>query len=84
MGNHPAGRCFPKRIITDMYRIGKLGQHKHAPSGMESESVNCHTLPYKNQEIEAESNQRPPSLIESEYESDSDRQHDSFVASFGT
>ena len=60
MDNHPAGRCLPKRVITDMYRIGKLGQHKHVPSRMESESVNCHTMTYKNQEIEMENNQRPP------------------------
>ena len=43
---------------------------------MEYESENCHTLPYKNQEIEARYNLRPPSLIESEYESDSDMEAD--------
>ena len=72
MDNHPAGRCSSKRIITDIYRIGKLGQHKHVPSRMESESVNCHTMTYKNQEVGMEDKQTPPELTDSESESDSD------------
>ena len=76
MDNHPAGRYLPKKAITNMNRIRKLGRHKRAPSGMDYESENCHTLPYKNQEIETRYNLRPPSLIESEYESDSDMEAD--------
>ena len=72
MDNHPAGRCSSKRFITDIHKIGKLGQRKHVPSRTESESVNCHTMTYKKQEVGMESDQRPPRLIESESESDTD------------
>ena len=40
------------------------------------------TLPYENQEIEAGYNLRPPNLIESEYESDSDMEADATAGTF--
>ena len=60
MDNHPAGRYLPKKASTNMKRKGESGQHKHASSGMEYESENCHTLPYENQKIEAGYNLSPP------------------------
>ena len=72
MDNHPGGRCSSKKIITDIHRIGKSGQHKHVISRTESECMNSHTMTYKNQEVEMENNQRLPRLTESESESDSD------------
>ena len=80
MDNHPGGRCSSKKIITDIHRIGKSGQHKHVISRTESECMNSHTMTYKNQEVEMENNQRLPRLTESESESDSDTEDEGITA----
>ena len=82
MGNHPAGRQLSGVAVTNMKGKGESGQHKHASSGREYESENCHTLPYDNQKIEAGYNLSPPNLIESEYESDSDTEADATAGTF--
>ena len=82
MGNHPAGRQLSGVAVTNMKGKGESGQHKHASSGREYESENCHTLPYDNQKIEAGYNLSPPNLIESEYESESDTEADATAGTF--
>ena len=82
MDNHPAGRHLPGVANTNMIGKGESGMRKHASPQREYESEDCPTSTYGEQRIEAGYNLSPPSLIESDDESESDTEADATTATF--